>query len=53
MARLKSITIENYRSIGKDPVTINFPERAMVSLKINFVFLEKILKIHLKKFYKI
>jgi chromosome segregation ATPase len=31
MARLKSITIKNFRSIGEDPIIINFPERAMVS----------------------
>ena len=32
MARLKSITIENYRSIGEDPITINFPENQPVIL---------------------
>jgi putative ATP-dependent endonuclease of OLD family len=28
--RLKSITIENYRSIGEEPVTIHFPENMPV-----------------------
>jgi putative ATP-dependent endonuclease of OLD family len=32
MARLKSITIENYRSIGENPITINFPENQPVIL---------------------
>jgi len=32
MARLKSITIENYRSIGEDPLIINFPENQPVIL---------------------
>jgi len=32
MARLKSISIENYRSIGGDPLIINFPENQPVIL---------------------
>jgi len=32
MARIISITIENYRSIGNNPVTINFPENQPVIL---------------------
>lgn len=32
MAKLKSITIENYRSIGNNPVTIEFPENQPVIL---------------------
>ncbi len=32
MAKLKSITIENYRSIGNKPVTIEFPENQPVIL---------------------
>ncbi len=32
MAKLKSITIENYRSIGENPVTIKFPENQPVIL---------------------
>ncbi|MEJ5265768.1 MAG: AAA family ATPase [Bacteroidales bacterium] len=32
MAKLKSITIENYRSIGNSPVTIKFPENQPVIL---------------------
>ena len=30
MARLKSISIENYRSIGEVPVVISFPEKSPV-----------------------
>lgn len=32
MAKLKSITIENYRSIGENPITIDFPENQPVIL---------------------
>jgi len=32
MATLKSITIENYRSIGNNPVTIEFPKNQPVIL---------------------
>jgi putative ATP-dependent endonuclease of OLD family len=32
MPRLKSITIENFRSIGEVPVTIRFPENKPVIL---------------------
>jgi len=38
MARLKSITIENYRSIGEEPITINFPENQPVILK-SYIFI--------------
>lgn len=32
MSRLKEITIENYRSIGSDPITIKFPKNTPVTL---------------------